>query len=71
MEKEAHKSLFLLWVVTLLSSQSVRNINYPLCGYAAPVIQKAIMRLIKPIYSAKVFLMVNKANSLAHTKWMC
>lgn len=32
----------------------------------------AIMRLFKPIYSErKGDLMANKANSLAHTKWMC
>ena len=31
------------------------------------------MRLFKPIYivKGKVILMANKANSLAHTKWMC
>ncbi len=53
----------------------VRNINHPLCGCAVYVIQKnhlsVIMRLFKPIYNGKVILMTKKANSLAHTKWMC
>ena len=67
---------FLLWVVTLLSSRSVRNINHPLCGCAVYVIQKnhlsAIMRLFKPKHNGrKVILMANKANSLSHTKWIC
>lgn len=31
----------------------------------------AIIRLFKPIFSEKVFLMDNTANSLAYTKWMC
>ena len=64
-----------MWVVTLLSLRSVRNINHPLCGCAVFVIQKnhlsVIIRLFKPIYNGKVILMANKANSLAHTKWMC
>ena len=50
-------TVLLLWVVTLLSSRSVRNINHPLCGCAVYVIQKnhlsAIMRLFKPIYSER------------------
>ena len=51
LEGRSEKTL-LLWVVTLLSSRSVRNINHPLCGCAVCVIQKnhlsAIMRLFKP-----------------------
>lgn len=49
--------LFWLWVVTLLSTQSVRNRNHPLCGCAVIVIQKnhlsVIMRLFKPIYNER------------------
>ena len=45
----------IMWVVTLSSSQSVRDINHPLCGCAVFVIQKkhlsVIMRLFKPIYN--------------------
>lgn len=48
---------FFLWVMTLLSTQSVRNINHPLCGCAVFVIQKnhlsVIMRLFKPIYNER------------------
>ena len=50
-----HRSF--LWVVTLLSSRSVRNINHPLCGCAVFVIQKnhlsVIIRLFKPIYNER------------------
>jgi hypothetical protein len=49
--------LLFLWVVTLLSTRSVRNINHPLCGCAVFVIQKnhlsVIIRLFKPIYNER------------------
>jgi len=48
---------FLLWVVTLLSTRSVRNINHPLSGCAVFVTQKnhlsVIIRLFKPIYNER------------------
>src|SRR5574344_1232696 len=51
--------------------------NHPLCGCASIVIQKNHLPVTIEVVQAsivtkgKVILMANKANSLAHTKWMC
>ena len=51
--------------------------NHPLCGCASIVIQKNHLSVTIEVVQAsiitkgKVILMANKANSLAHTKWMC
>ena len=60
----------------VLSTQGVRSIIHPLCGYATNVIQKnhlrVIMWLLKLHFNErKVTFMANKTNSLSHTKWMC
>lgn len=44
----------ILWVVTLLSSQSVRNINHPLCGCAVYVIQKNHLSIYNEVVQAEI-----------------
>ena len=49
-----HMCLFSLWVVTLLSSRSVRNINHPLCGCAVNVIQKNHLSIYNEVVQAEI-----------------
>ena len=63
--------------LSLLSTRSVRNEKPPAMRVEKPMLYKKItflpiIEVFKPLFKErKVIFMVNKTNSLAHTKWMC